>query len=120
MLMSLGRVIAAPVVEVVPAAPRTMEPVYVRMLSDAGTRHGYSASVSIDGSTIVVHFVEQPDSPAYDYDVSLGNFGPGTYNVQVVGDIPGRQLRFNVAAQTDAVPVADPPFLPSAAPADFR
>ena len=120
MLVSPERAIAAPVVEVVPAAPRTMEPVYVRMLSDAGTRHGYSASVSVDGSSIVVQFVEQPDSPAYDYDVALGNFAPGSYNVQVVGDVPGRQLRFNVAAPTDAIPVADSRFLPSAAPADFR
>jgi hypothetical protein len=120
MLALPERAVGAPVVEVVPAAPRSMEPVYVRMLADAATRHGYSASVSVDGSSIVVQFVEQPDSPAYDYDVSLGNFAPGSYNVQVVGDIPGRQLQFNVATQTDAVPATDSPLLLPAAPADLR
>ena len=119
-LASPDRAVAAPVLEVVPAAPRSMEPVYVRMLTDAATRHGYSTSVSVDGSSIVVQFVEQPDSPAYDYAVSLGNFAPGSYNVQVVGDIPSRQLQFNVATQTDAVPAADSPLLLPAAPADFR
>jgi len=113
-------VMAAPVVEVVPTSPRYMEPVYMHVLSDTGARHGYSASVSIDGSTIVVQFVAQPDSPACDYDVALGSFATGSYSVQVLGDVPGRHLTFVVASATDAAPMPDSYFVQAEASANVR
>jgi hypothetical protein len=81
--------VAAQRVQILPAAPRYMEPVYARIFPDvfSGGQRAYGAKVSMAGNVIsVLLFLPPPDIGVYDnYDVELGRLPSGTYTVQLVG-----------------------------------
>jgi len=81
--------VIADTVQILPAAPRYMEPVYARILPDPFLQdQPYGAKVSMAGNVIsILLFLPPPDIRAiYDYDVELGRLPSGTYTVQLVGD----------------------------------
>ncbi len=68
-----------------PATPRYLEPVYVRLTPGTFSGdHIFGAQVSMSGTSITVRYQAfQEVGPGY-YDVELGRFPAGTYAVQVL------------------------------------
>jgi hypothetical protein len=82
--------VAALNVQILPAAPRYMEPVYARIFPDvfSGGQRAYGAKVSMAGNVISIElFLPPPDIDFEypDYDIELGRLPSGTYTVQVRG-----------------------------------
>ncbi len=85
-------------VEIIPASPRFLEPVYAR-IKENESPYGciYAAQVSMDGTVISVRYQRLIDLCGYDYDVELGRFPAGTYTVAVQGQAP---VQFTVGASS--------------------
>src|SRR6266566_9826375 len=78
--------VGAQTAQVLPVAPRYMEPVYARILPNPFSgAQPFGAKVSMAGNVISVMVFVQVDLGVYDYDVELGRFPAGTYTVQFVG-----------------------------------
>lgn len=83
-------------VEIIPAAPRYLEPVYARIRNDNSPYACiYAAQVSMNGTVITVRYQRIVDICGYDYDVELGRFPTGTYSVSVQDRAP---VQFTVGA----------------------
>lgn len=95
-----GPAAAAPItVSVMPASPRYMEPVYVRITPDFATGLNiYGAQVSMNGTAISVRYQSLIEVGPYYYDVMLGRFPQGTYTVTVAGPAGPVETGFTVAA----------------------
>ena len=71
-------------VEVIPANPRYLEPVYVRITPpELSSRNTYASQVSVRDGVIHVNYVALPEIGAYSYDVLLGRFPTGSYTVSI-------------------------------------
>jgi len=103
---------------VIPAAPRYMEPVYLRISPGALTgSNGYGATASMAGNKITVQFYALPEIGQYDYDVELGRFPAGTYSVEVTGALTIAATQFTVSAATP--PTSHPGNIPAVNYSDF-
>jgi hypothetical protein len=90
--------------EIIPAAPRYLEPVYLRWTPDIGVGPTIGAKVTMQGSMIDVQLVTLPELVApVPVDVELGRFPAGTYTVRVSSFY---ELSFTVAP----IPIGTPPF----------
>jgi hypothetical protein len=92
-----GALMAQSTLEILPAAPRFLEPVYVRIHPNVFNGNPYGAKVSMAGNKINVTYFSYPDIGSYDYDVELGRFPAGTYSVEVTGVGGSASAQFNVA-----------------------
>jgi len=81
-------------VQIIPAAPRYQEPVYVRIDKGVSTCF-YAAQVSMEGAVLSVKYQRMSEICGYKYDVELGRFPAGTYTVNVQDEAP---LQFTVGA----------------------
>jgi hypothetical protein len=71
---------------VIPAAPRYMEPVYLRMNQTAGiTEEVIGAAVTMNGNNLDVRVTLFPEPGIHGDDVMLGRLPAGTYTVTVDG-----------------------------------
>lgn len=69
---------------VIPPEPQYMEPVYLRISPEAGTRELiYGAQASMSGNVITVDLQTHNECCEYYYDVMLGRFPAGTFKVLV-------------------------------------
>jgi hypothetical protein len=111
-----GSVGAQLTAQILPAAPRYMEPVYARILPNPFSGdHPFGAKVSMAGNVISVLLFSDVDLGVYDYDVELGRFPAGTYTVQFAGfGVDARDAQFTVA---DAPRPPPPNFMMPAIPA---
>ena len=72
--------------QIIPAAPRFLEPVYARIHQIAGSMSYqcvYGAQVIMAGTVITVNYHFYTELCGYDYDVELGRFPTGTYTVNL-------------------------------------
>ena len=83
--------------EILPAAPRFLEPVYVRIHPDSFAQNPFGATVSMAGNKITVRYFSFPDIGSYTYDVELGRFPAGSYSVEVIGVSGPATTQFDVA-----------------------
>ena len=91
-----GALIAQATLEIIPAAPRYLEPVYVRIQSHQFYDYPYGAKVSMAGNKITVVYYSYPELGSYPFDVELGRFPAGTYSVEVTG-LASASTQFSVA-----------------------
>jgi hypothetical protein len=94
-------------IQVIPSAPRYLEPVYLRTNTGASTAVIYSARVSmVNGSLVVDYdwhmFLGPPPVNGWMFDASLGSFPAGTYTVNA--NTPDGQVtaQFTVAPNAAA------------------
>jgi hypothetical protein len=92
-----GALMAQMTLEIIPAAPRYLEPVYVRINSHQFYGNPYGAKVSMTGNKITVVYFSYPEITSYYYDVELGHFPAGTYSVEVMGTDGSASTQFSVA-----------------------
>ncbi|MEP6941846.1 MAG: hypothetical protein ABI981_02855 [Betaproteobacteria bacterium] len=115
-----GNVWAQNTMSVIPAVPRYMEPVYLRISPGAFSgRNGYGATASMSGNKITVRFFAVIDIGQYDYDVELGRFPAGTYSVEVTGALTIPQVEFTVAASAIPSQLTQPGDVPAVNYSDF-
>lgn len=76
----------AQTVQIIPATPRYMEPVYAR-IHEPGSPFSYSciygAQVTMEGTVLTVRYQRMIELCDYDYDIELGRFPAGNYTVNV-------------------------------------
>lgn len=86
---------------VIPANPRYMEPVYVRIAPPVGANEQiYGAQASMNGATIDVSYQFLPEIGNTPYDVMLGRLPAGSYSVNL--------RRFDTVVATAQFTVAAP------------
>lgn len=77
---------AAQVLQIIPAAPRYMEPVYAR-IQERASPFAYSciygAQVTMEGTVLTVEYQREIDICDYNVDVELGQFPAGTFTVNL-------------------------------------
>ncbi|CAN5313540.1 hypothetical protein BH11PSE11_BH11PSE11_34590 [soil metagenome] len=82
-----GASVAAPQsIQIIPAAPRYLEPVYAR-IQQPGTPYSsciYGAQVTMAGSVLTVEYQREIDLCNYSVDVELGRFPAGTFTVNLL------------------------------------
>ena len=81
-----GVSMAAQTIQIIPAAPRYLEPVYARIQqpgSPFGNSNIYAAQVTMEGTVLTIRYQRDVDLGSYDYDVELGRFPAGTYTVNL-------------------------------------
>lgn len=99
-------------VSIIPASPRYMEPVYVRITPDSGTGQQIDgARVSMSGTTISVQYEFGIEIGEYSYDVMLGRFPQGTFNLTVSSPFASNSV------ETQFTVGAPPPSQPGRVPA---
>jgi hypothetical protein len=75
---------AAVTLTIIPAAPRYLEPVVLRLTpADFSGENIYGAQVSMEGTSILVQYQSLPELGQYYYDVMLGRLPSGSYSVRV-------------------------------------
>jgi hypothetical protein len=73
---------AAAILQIFPAAPRYLEPVYLRYTQEICVLFPIGASVAMDGNVITVDVHYYPDLGTCSIDIELGRFPAGNYTVK--------------------------------------
>ena len=83
-------------VQIVPANPRYLEPVYVQ--TSGARRYLCYAAVAMNNNVISVNYqVQPPDIGVSACDIELGSFPTGTYRVQISSPFVTASIEFYVA-----------------------
>jgi hypothetical protein len=105
----------APSIQVIPSAPRYLEPVYLRTNTGASGALIYGTRVSmVNGSLVVDYewtiFLGPPPPNGWMFDASLGSFPAGTYTVSANTPLGRLTTQFTVAPRS---PMQADLFVPS-------
>ena len=96
---------SAPSIQVIPSAPRYLEPVYLRTNTGASAALIYGARVSMMTGSLVVDydwiiFLGPPPPNGWMFDASLGSFPAGTYTVNANTPVGRLTTQFTVASRS--------------------
>jgi hypothetical protein len=90
---------------IIPAAPRYLEPVCVRLTPTALSGENIDgAQVSMEGTSILVQYQFVPELGGYYYDVMLGRLPAGNYSVNVPTNTGTVSTQFTVSPAERSIP----------------
>jgi hypothetical protein len=102
----------AEILQVFPAAPRYLEPVYLRYTQEICVLMPFGASVAMDGNIITVDVHFYPDLGPCSIDIELGRFPAGNYTVKgfpndVHFTVAPSPIGFNNVVKSGTVPAVN-------------